>query len=206
MFALRVKRSRKINEVRTDHNRLDPSQKQGYKAAVNEHDALTLDRARAEELLDSLTDAQVDVLDRILMHKTSKEIARELGIAPNTVDQRLKSAWRKLGTNDRASTARRYALLKAICDRTIYGGPVVDLETLTHDMHIQGLPEGPLFVVEDSATYSPQFFRQHPTALEALDAKFGPIGRFAAIILGAALIAVIGLVTTTVAVTLGDLV
>lgn len=157
-------------------------------------------------MLASLTEAQIDVLDRVLMHKTSKEIARELGIAPNTVDQRIKAAWAKLGTYDRPSTARRYALLKSICGQTIYGEPVIDLAAYTYDMRTQELPDSPFFVVEDADDLTQPLRPSSPTLLETLDAKFGPFGRIIAILLCATLVAVIGLVVTAVAVTLGELI
>lgn len=166
----------------------------------------SLDRQAAERLLGSLTQAQVEVLDRVLQHKTSKEIARELGIAPNTVDQRIKAVWPKLGTSDRPSTARRYALLKSICGQTTYGQPVVDLAAYTYDNESQELPDGPLFIVEDSANINKDFWHRPPTLLETLDAKFGPFGRIGAILFCAISLAVIGLVVTAIAVTFGDLV
>jgi DNA-binding CsgD family transcriptional regulator len=53
--------------------------------------------------------AAVELLAR---HMTSKEIARELGISPHTVDQRLTGAMRKLGAVNRRELAR---LALALC-------------------------------------------------------------------------------------------
>jgi DNA-binding CsgD family transcriptional regulator len=67
-----------------------------------------------------LTDKQRACLDRLLEHKTSKQIGRELGVSKYTVDQRLTAARDTLGASDRADTANRYARLRNICDRVAY--------------------------------------------------------------------------------------
>lgn len=67
-----------------------------------------------------LTEKQRACLDLLLERKTSKQIARVLGIAKPTVDQRLAAARVILGAADRVDTALRYAALKAIYDRIIY--------------------------------------------------------------------------------------
>lgn len=59
----------------------------------------------------SLTDKQRDVLDLLIAHKTSKEIARELGISPHTVDQRIQFAKGKLGAETRGEVALAYRRL-----------------------------------------------------------------------------------------------
>lgn len=69
---------------------------------------------------DRLTEKQRDCLDLLLERKTSKQIARQLGIAKPTVDQRITAARTILGAIDRDDTARRYARLKQIYDRIIY--------------------------------------------------------------------------------------
>lgn len=59
----------------------------------------------------SLTGKQREVLDLLLAHKTSKEIARELGISPHTVDQRIQFAKGKLGVDSRGEVAVAYRRL-----------------------------------------------------------------------------------------------
>lgn len=80
----------------------------------------------AERLLESITERQREVLDRVVEHRTSKEIARELGISPNTVDQRINAVRRRLGASDRAEVARLYAELIRVCGKTTYGSSVVE--------------------------------------------------------------------------------
>lgn len=173
---------------------------------VNETAQLSIDRQEAEELLGQLTEAQIEVYDRVLLHMTSKEIARDLNIAPNTVDQRVKAAWVKLDAHDRASAARKYALLKSICGQTTYGEPAIDFHDKRHEYLDQDLPDGPIFFVEDASSFGSNFVEGQPTVLEALDAKFGPLGRVAAILIAAVVLAVIALVVTAISVALGDLV
>lgn len=67
-----------------------------------------------------LTEKQRACLDLLLERKTSKQIARVLGIAKPTVDQRLAAARIILGAADRDDAALRYAALKAAYDRVIY--------------------------------------------------------------------------------------
>ena len=67
-----------------------------------------------------LTGKQRACLDLLLERKTSKEIARRLGISKFTVDQRLRTARAVLGATGRDDTALRYARLKRICDRVAY--------------------------------------------------------------------------------------
>ena len=59
--------------------------------------------------LGELTLKQRAVLDLLVAHKTSKEIARILGISPHTVDQRIAAARRKFGVETRNELAGVYA-------------------------------------------------------------------------------------------------
>ncbi len=56
--------------------------------------------------IQKLTDAQRVCLRMVLMHLSSKDIARELGISPHTVDQRLRMAIQTLGVANRFEAAR----------------------------------------------------------------------------------------------------
>lgn len=61
--------------------------------------------------LAELTAKQREVLDLLIEHKTSKEIGRELGISPHTVDQRIQFARVKLGARTRGEAAAVYRRL-----------------------------------------------------------------------------------------------
>ncbi|WP_417611043.1 helix-turn-helix domain-containing protein [Parasphingorhabdus sp.] len=56
-----------------------------------------------------LNDGQRACLRLVLAHLNSKEIARELGISPHTVDQRLRTAMRILNAHSRFEAARIFA-------------------------------------------------------------------------------------------------
>lgn len=70
-------------------------------------------------ILEALTPKQCEVLDLLIQHKTSKEIARELGISPHTVDQRVQFAKEKLGVETRSEAAVEYRRLMELCQRPV---------------------------------------------------------------------------------------
>lgn len=72
------------------------------------------------DLLAGLTGKQREVLDLLLQHQTSKEIARRLEISPHTVDQRIEFAKRKLGVNSRSEVAVTYRRLLQLSGRLTY--------------------------------------------------------------------------------------
>lgn len=66
---------------------------------------------QARPPLAELTAKQREVLDLLIEHKTSKEIARLLRISPHTVDQRIQLAKDKLGARNRNEAAALYRRL-----------------------------------------------------------------------------------------------
>ncbi len=58
------------------------------------------------ECITRLSEGQRACLRRVLMHMSSKDIARELEISPHTVDQRLRVAIQTLGAANRFEAAR----------------------------------------------------------------------------------------------------
>ena len=76
---------------------------------------------KTEFAIASLTAKQREVLDLLIQHKTSKEIARRLDISPYTVDQRIHFAKDKLGARTRGEVAMVYRRLKEICGHSVYG-------------------------------------------------------------------------------------
>lgn len=81
--------------------------------------------------IERLNEGQRDCLRLVLAHLNSKEIARELGVSPHTVDQRLRTAMRILDAQSRFEAARIFGAL----DREnpyhslIYQLPTVEPET-----------------------------------------------------------------------------
>src|SRR3546814_8322442 len=67
-----------------------------------------------------LTEKQRACLDLLIERKTSKEIARILGISKPTVDQRITAARIILGAANRDEAALIYARLKQLYDRITY--------------------------------------------------------------------------------------
>lgn len=56
--------------------------------------------------VDRLTKGQADCLRLVAQHRSSKEIALQLGISPHTVDQRIRGALQVLGVERRSQAAR----------------------------------------------------------------------------------------------------
>ena len=62
----------------------------------------------------SLTDREIQVLDRLAQALSIEEIANALFLSANTVKTHLKSIYRKLGTSDRSAAARRARELRLL--------------------------------------------------------------------------------------------
>lgn len=167
------------------------------------------EESRARALLQGLTAKQVEVLDLLIMHRTTKEIARELSIAPNTVDQRINGVRDKWGTLNRKDTARRYAHLIELCGKTTWGISRVDGGPDYADDSGQDLPVDPVFVLSDAGfSPHPDWFDDlgaAPTGLEAFDARFGKLGRVGAIFVLALILAMTLASSLAIAEALGKL-
>lgn len=77
------------------------------------------------ERLNQLTAKQRAALDLLIQHKTSKEISRALGISPHTVDQRIDSAKRILGSSTRGELVQTYLQLREACEGMTYEQMVI---------------------------------------------------------------------------------
>jgi DNA-binding CsgD family transcriptional regulator len=95
----------------------------------------------AREAVTRLTAKQREVLDLLVDHKTSKEIAQTLNISPHTVDQRIQFAKRHLGASSRADLARIYRQSRVMSERTTY-----------EDSHISQLANFPQHQPQDKVT------------------------------------------------------
>lgn len=85
----------------------------------------------ARDRVERLTEGQRVVVALVADNKTSKEIALELGISPNTVDQRIKGAQAKLGVRRRSDAAR---LFRAAMQDGMYGDLVYPSPGLATDL------------------------------------------------------------------------
>jgi DNA-binding CsgD family transcriptional regulator len=159
------------------------------------------------DVLSDLTAKQSEVLDLLLQHKTTKQIARELHIAPNTVDARIAAVREKWGTTDRKATARVYGHLLETCEKSPCGFSPLASAPLSDQELFRDLPGSPVFTVADAQTYGPWPVRpERRTVLEALDVRFGKAGRIGAILVLAMILAVTLVATLAVAEVLGRLV
>jgi DNA-binding CsgD family transcriptional regulator len=73
-----------------------------------------------------LTPGQLDCLRLVDQHLSSKEIAVELGISPQTVDQRIRQALAILGVERRAQAARVVAQYSEPYQRLIHQSPYIE--------------------------------------------------------------------------------
>jgi hypothetical protein len=94
------------------------------------------------------------------MHKSSKMIARELGISPHTVDQRLKVAMRKLEVASRreAATLLAHAEGRDIYPPLVYQSPDIaaqafDGPPLSPDTSRELLPNGAMELQESRSEF-----------------------------------------------------
>lgn len=161
------------------------------------------------ERLNQLTAKEREVLDQILLHKSLKVIAHDLGITLSAVDQRLKSARAKLGASDRNEAARTYSALLVTCRESTCGFEAV---AAALDAHVFQPPEPPsrsTFMLEDSASFlvPPSGYGAGPKMAvpEVLDDKFGRLWRVVAIPVFAIVIAVLALALIAMANSLGEL-
>ena len=158
--------------------------------------------------LAGLTDKQRDVLDLLIEHKTSKEIARALGISPQTVDQRIFFAKEKLGAASRNEAAAAYRRLIAISGRTTYeesyiAEPSAIFQTSRRLVAGQALarrrPESP----QPGSSTPPELdFRVVP---ESFDGRYGTLVRVGAIIAIAVCLVIVVLGGLTIFSTLSEL-
>lgn len=160
------------------------------------------------DLLVRLTAKERAVLDLVVERHTTKEIARRLDLAPNTIDMRLRSARGKLGACDRNDVARRYAALVETCGKTTCG-PMVMSQMSPPPLAAPSEASNSQFRFQDAASFTlaaPWQTVATPKLPEVLDERFGKAWRVAAIPLGALSIALLALALVAIAETLGMLI
>lgn len=134
--------------------------------------------------LDDLTDKQRQVLDQLAQHKTSKEIARDLDVAQNTIDKHLAAVRRKWGTADRYDTVRLFGQLRS--DGWENHPPRISADDATvpaPPLPAPDLPTSSTFRLSDALTIEDfaEWESATPKGLQALDDRFGKAWRVAAI-------------------------
>ena len=159
--------------------------------------------------LSVLTDKQREVLDLVLAHKSSKEIARTLGISPHTVDQRIAVARQKLGAATRRELALVYTELRQACEETAYDFPYVVSQRFEAQEPSLDQFVDPVLTLSDTSfvrSSAPwQTESELMIGLEALDNRFGVVGRIGLIFGLAAASALLLLSMLAIADTLSNL-
>jgi DNA-binding CsgD family transcriptional regulator len=155
--------------------------------ADSARDRVTMGREHSEIefMLAGLTAKQREVLDLLIQHKTSKEIARDLGISPHTVDQRIQFAKEKLGATSRSEVALLYRRLVEICGQLTYeNSGIADLPEAAESG--PGTQAGPLSALRlRERTYPDQpreTERDYPVVPELFEGRYGTLIRLGAII------------------------
>lgn len=90
-----------------------------------------------------LNEGQRDCLRLVLGHMNSKEIGRELGVSPHTVDQRLRRSMRLLNASSRFEAARKFSQIDTenAYQSLIYQSPDVEKEMQTGKLGASVKPE-----------------------------------------------------------------
>ncbi|MEO6716478.1 MAG: helix-turn-helix transcriptional regulator [Novosphingobium sp.] len=141
-----------------------------------------------------LTEKQRQTLELLIKHKTSKQISRELGISPHTVDQRIESAKRKFGVNSRGELAQAFRRLQLLYERMTYeeihiaeSEPPPETSDLDEPERLSTSldPNRAKQPVQDHVT------RGYRVGPEMFNGKLGTIFRIAAILTMAALLVVV---------------
>lgn len=159
----------------------------------------------SDDILDTLTDKQHDVLGLLVLHKTSKQIARDLGISPHTVDQRVTAARRKFGVETRSELAAAY--MAATAERgggALYQRPVYQSSQVETSPKPRDQSAGSDMVPDDSNAHagpgktpnSAQPIVRHRVVPESFEGRYGYFWRLTAIVgitLGLLVAALVGL-------------
>ena len=158
-------------------------------------------------MLGQLTSKQTEVLDLLIQHHTTKEIAAKLNLAPNTVDQRIASVRDKWGTANRKDTVRQYTELQAICGKTTYGSEALDdASTIPVDEDISSSSGMTILVDSPLPPLGPSPLEQNSKrafGLQLVDERLGKVGRWVLVFIFAAAIAVTVAATLAIADALG---
>lgn len=153
--------------------------------------------------LSTLTAKQREVLDLLLRHKSSKEIARSLNISHYTVDQRITAARQKLGVSSRGELACAYSQLQGICEETAYEPSHVAYDDVSPLVPPRDQSADPLFMLSDATSISMELpwhlQPEPPSGLEAIDSRFGIFGRVLIIPVLAVLLALLALAMIAIA-------
>lgn len=153
--------------------------------SARDRDEMGREHSEIEFMLAGLTAKQREVLDLLIEHKTSKEIARELGISPHTVDQRIQFAKEKLGASSRSEVALLYRRLIEICGQLTYEDSRIAASAAEAD-NGPGTQAGPFSALSRRERAYPAQPREteadYPVVPELFEGRYGTLIRLGAIV------------------------
>jgi len=157
--------------------------------------------------LEQLTNKQREVLEHLASHKSSKQIALDLGIHENTVNKHLTAVKEKWGTFDRNETARVFVRLAHGVRNHPPQFPSSDDYLIDHPEALADLPQSAEFRLSDVLASEPIRFPDSfaPVGLEALDARFGKAWRIAAVPIAAVLLGMVMIVMIAITQAMNEL-
>jgi len=136
------------------------------------------------DALAALSEKQRAALDLLSKHMTSKQISRELGISPHTVDQRIETAKKKLGANTRGELALKYRTLVRLCHQVTYEESHIAVGERHDETEFGTEPELLLIQQRDGAAekHAPDWINPELRVLPRLfEGRLGILARFGAI-------------------------
>ena len=114
-------------------------------------------------VFDSLSEKHHVTLKLAASHLTSKEIALELGVAPVTIDKRIESVRKQLGSLARPELLRLYSAWCHTYDQAI-DQPIILGEPARSGQSSEPLRDGMAYSFEDSITFDARSpWDRHPT-------------------------------------------
>lgn len=157
--------------------------------------------------LDNLSLREHEVLEHLASHKTSKQIAIDLGVTENTVNKHIASVKAKWRTADRYETVRAFRAL-------VEGDKIHPPQIPSRDEYLievpdafADLPRTAEFRLSDVLAKEPFRFPDSfaPAGLEALDARFGKAWRIVAVPVVAFLIGMVMMVMIAITQAMNEL-
>ncbi|WP_247711332.1 helix-turn-helix domain-containing protein [Qipengyuania gelatinilytica] len=106
-------------------------------------------------VFDMLTEKQREALFLAASGLTSKEIARDLGISPHSVDKRIDMVRAQLGSIPRHQLVREFRHWHARCESTTGEPSPLDAE-IVFDPKMASQPAGDMLLFEDALTFGEQ--------------------------------------------------
>ena len=139
--------------------------------------------ADPQATFERLTDKHRAVMDLVCADFEHKEIARQLGISPRTVEQRMAAVREVLGTAGRGSTIRAYRHLQRLCGRATYGPVPLDSSSFGALALASDAGLDPVFTLARGPSLGDGLVTAQPAPMRpGADAAWGRVYRFGLIV------------------------